>query len=239
MAYDEKKPRKQDEKEVSFPFPGIETRISRVADLYESRKQAAGTAHVALSSLQRWIAGEGMPAFDSLAALATGKGVSLDWIATGQGDMFLARRASSAGADDAGGVTRLPLWDSRCTEGSGPWSERVRVLTQIAFDLRLLDGKELDPVQLFLLKIDGDSMEGMLSDGDTVVVDLSRNVLEGEAIYVIYFDGHLYPKRLQRQLDGSVAIISQNRVYPQMNVSRQQLPELEIAGRVVWASGWI
>jgi phage repressor protein C with HTH and peptisase S24 domain len=102
-----------------------------------------------------------------------------------------------------------------------------------------LRGKGLDPLQLLAIQVDGDSMEGMLSDGDTVVVDLTRNVLEGEAIYVIHVDGHLYPKRLQRQIDGTVAIISQNKAYPQMNVPKQQLSDLEIVGRVLWASGWL
>ncbi|AKA81245.1 Phage repressor [Pseudomonas synxantha] len=82
-------------------------------------------------------------------------------------------------------------------------------------------------------------MEGLLSDGDTVLIDHSRNSLEGEAIYVIRLDDHLYAKRLQRQIGGGVAVISANTAYQTMTVSKENLNDLEIVGRVVWAGGWI
>ncbi len=82
-------------------------------------------------------------------------------------------------------------------------------------------------------------MEGFLSDGDTVLIDHSRNTLEGEAVYVIRLDDHLYAKRLQRHIGGGVAVISTNPAYQTMMVAKENLNELEIVGRVVWAGGWM
>ena len=82
-------------------------------------------------------------------------------------------------------------------------------------------------------------MQGLLSDGDTVMIDHRRSSLEGEAVYVIRLDDHLYAKRLQRQFDGTIHIISENKAYRDMIVPKEQLNDLEIIGRVVWAGGWI
>ncbi len=82
-------------------------------------------------------------------------------------------------------------------------------------------------------------MERLLSDGDTVMIDHSRSSLEGEAVYVIRLDDHLYAKRLQRQFDGSIHIISENKAYHDMVVPKERLNDLEILGRVVWAGGWM
>ncbi len=71
------------------------------------------------------------------------------------------------------------------------------------------------------------------------MIDHSRQSLEGEGVYVVHLDGHLYAKRLQRQFDGSIQIISQNKEYKSMVVPKDRLDELSIIGRVVWAGGWI
>ncbi|MBU0809649.1 MAG: helix-turn-helix transcriptional regulator [Gammaproteobacteria bacterium] len=239
MGYEEKKQKKAVGEEVSFPNTGIETRIAAVADLYESRKQAASTAQVALSSLQRWISGDGMPAFGSVALLASGKGISLDWIATGQGQMFLKPQEAEAPKDKDEAYAYVPLYDARCSAGNGAWNERSRVLVQLSFTRYSLRKKGLTPTDLACLRVDGDSMTGLLEDGDTVMIDQSRNALEGEGVYVVLLDDHLYAKRLQRDFDGSVRIISHNKEYQPVIVPRDRLAELHIVGRAVWAGGWL
>lgn len=244
MAYDESEQTELSKIGVPFPYSGIGTRIAAVADLYESRKAAAKAAGAALSSLQRWIAEEGTPAFDSVARLAHSKGVSLDWIATGKGEMLGAAKealapVATAIATDHEQYAMVPLYDARCSAGHGSWNEGCRVLTHLAFTRYSLRKKGLEAAHLSAIRVDGDSMEGLLKDGDTVLLDHRRNALEGEAVYVIRLDDHLYAKRLQRQFDGSVQIISENKAYQPMLVPKDRLGELEIIGRVVWAAGWM
>lgn len=230
-----------DPKKVSLADTGIETRIAAVANLYETRKQAALTAGVAVSSLSRWIAGEGMPAFDSLAALAAARGVSLDWIATGKGEMRLADSEGSESvlsATDAD-YAYIPLYDAYISQGHGAWNEGARVLAMLAFTRYSLRKKGLEPKQLAAVRVDGDSNEPELSEGDTVMVDLSRNHFQGEAFYVIRLNDLLYAKRLQREFDGSMSVISANTAYHPVRVPLERLDSLEIVGRVVWAGGWM
>ena len=112
----------------------------------------------------------------------------------------------------------VPLYDARCSAGHGAWTEGARVLTHLAFTTYSLRKQGLEPSKLSAIRVDGDSMEGVLSDGDTVLIDHSRNSLEGEAIYVIRLDDHLYAKRLQRQIGGGVAVISANAAYQTMRI---------------------
>lgn len=242
MPYEQSELSARDDRPVPFPFTGIGTRIGAVADLYDSRKAAAAAAGVSLSTLQRWIAEEGAPAFDSLARLAYGKGASLDWIATGAGAVQPDAKPVVAAFQeerDDGEYAFIPLYDARCSAGHGAWNERARVLTSLAFTRYSLRKKGLNPEYLACLRNDGDSMAGLIEDEDTVMIDQSRNTLEGEGVYVVLLDDHLYAKRLQRQFDGSVHVISENKAYPLMTVPKANLDQLQVVGRAVWAGGWL
>ncbi|HTN32188.1 MAG TPA: helix-turn-helix transcriptional regulator [Pseudomonas sp.] len=239
MTYSESEHSNSGQDAVPFPISGIGTRVAAIADLYESRKEAAATAGVSLSTLQRWIAGDGMPLFDSLARLAMAKGVLLEWVATGNGSMLSGAAAEGARSEAGDDYAFIPLYDARCSAGQGAWNEHCCVLAKLAFTRYSLRRKGLEPSNLSAVRVTGDSMEPLLSDGDTIMLDHSRNALEGEGVYVILLDDHLYAKRLQRQFDGSVSIISQNKEYQAMTVPKERLDELQIIGRAVWSGGWM
>ncbi|MCY1308700.1 putative HTH-type transcriptional regulator [compost metagenome] len=99
--------------------------------------------------------------------------------------------------------------------------------------------KGLELSQLAAIRVDGDSNEPILSDGDTVMIDLRRNETRGDAMYVIRIGEHLFAKRLQLQLDGGFQVISANPAYPPVHVPRDRLDDLVVIGRVVWAAGWM
>lgn len=133
----------------------------------------------------------------------------------------------------------VPLYDARISQGHGAWSDGARVLTMLAFTKYSLTKKGLQASQLAAVRVDGDSNEPFLKDGDTVMVDLSRNLIQGEAFYVIRLDDLLYAKRLQRQIDGGVVVISANTAYPAISVPADRLERLQVVGRVVWSGGWM
>lgn len=183
-------------------------------------------------AIRSYLSGETYPTLDRLEQIAQAADVSAMWLAFGE-----QRQTALVIEDDK--YAYVPLYDAHCSAGHGAWSEGATVLTQLAFTAYSLRKKGLDSARLSAIRVDGDSMEGLLSDGDTVMIDHSRSSLEGEAVYVIRLDDHLYAKRLQRQFDGSIHIISENKAYRDMVVPRDQLSDLEIIGRVVWAGGWI
>src|SRR5689334_23176475 len=64
-------------------------RIAKIADLYESRKLAAGAAGISTDQLQRYITGDGVVSFEAVSRMSGPKGASIDWVATGEGKMML------------------------------------------------------------------------------------------------------------------------------------------------------
>lgn len=186
-------------------------------------------------AIRSYLSGETYPTLDRLEQIATANEVSALWLAFGQSEKVKDERADYREDEYA----YIPLYDAHCSAGHGAWSEGCRVLTRLAFTRYSLRKKGLEPAQLSAIRVDGDSMEGLLRDGDTVLLDHRRNALEAEAVYVIRLDDHLYAKRLQRQFDGSVHIISQNKAYQTMVVPKERLDELTIIGRVVWAASWM
>ncbi|WP_240921185.1 XRE family transcriptional regulator [Metapseudomonas otitidis] len=209
-------------------------RLQRLVQIAGSANALAKRSGISQSGIQRYLKG-GEPTRKMLITLAECTGVSLLWLLTGQGSEFAQQDA--AREDDT--YSYVPLYDARCSAGSGAWNERTRVLVNLSFTRYSLRKKGLTPANLACLRVDGDSMTGLLEDGDTVMIDLRRNTLEGEGVYVVMLDDHLYAKRLQRQFDGSVLIISHNAAYKEMVVPKDRLSELHIIGRVVWAGGWM
>lgn len=242
---------------VPNPEEGIGTRIAEVADRIGSRKAAAQAAGVSASTLNRWITGESVPVFAGVARLCLSAGVSLDWVAYGDSltkamhrvhdkigsdeDLDSIRSAKSfdsAAGDGLSDYAFVPLYDAQCSAGAGAWNEGCRVLTHLSFTRYSLRKQGLTPDHLSAIRVDGDSMEPVLSSGDTVLIDHTRKTIEGEGIYVIRLDDHLYAKRLQRSFDG-VSVISENPAYHETTVPRDRIHELEIIGRAVWAAGWL
>lgn len=216
---------------------GLAERIRQCADIAGSGDELARLTAIPRRTLEYYLTGQSEPKVARCVDIAKAVGVDIGWLASGEGDRFKGDAAKSAPAEDK--YAYVPLYDARCSAGHGAWSEGAKVLTMLAFTAYSLRKQGLEPAKLSAIRVDGDSMEGLLNDGDTVMIDHARNALEGEAVYVIRLDDHLYAKRLQRQFDGSIHIISENKAYRDMVVPKEHLNDLEIIGRVVWAGGWV
>lgn len=216
--------------ERPIPLGGVGCFGDRLKEVMGSTAARAFARNCGLSegAIRSYLSGETFPTLDRLAQIAHASKVDAMWLAFG---------GTAKVEEDA--YAYIPLYDARCSAGNGAWNERSRVLVNLSFTRYSLRKKGLTPDNLVCLRVDGDSMMGLLEDGDTVMIDQSRNMLEGEGVYVVLLDDHLYAKRLQRQFDGSVLIISHNKEYKEMTVPKDRLAELQIIGRVVWAGGWM
>lgn len=101
-------------------------RISVVVDLYDAKNMAAEAANVTWKQLARYLRGLNQPAFVTLAKLCAPKGVSLDWLATGEGPMLVRDRMSQSASEieRALGADEVPLNDgllANVVEGLETW----------------------------------------------------------------------------------------------------------------------
>lgn len=95
-------------------------------------------------------------------------------------------------------------------------------------------GLKASPSQLRIMKVEGDSMEPTLFDGDTVLVDMDRKAPNPPGIFVLDDGMGLVAKRLQHVPNSdppAVRVISDNKHYPEYERTAE---EINIIGRIRW-----
>jgi phage repressor protein C with HTH and peptisase S24 domain len=88
--------------------------------------------------------------------------------------------------------------------------------------------------QLASIKVAGDSMASTLIDGETIIIDTSVNRVDVSGIYVITMRGDRLVKRIDRKLDDSLVIISDNPRYTPDVLPPGRAADLTVMGRMVW-----
>ena len=129
-------------------------------------------------------------------------------------------------------VPRLPIGASA---GSGAIPDGEAAFAAFKFSRRWLLEQGLEAAQLSTIKVEGDSMEPLLNDGDEILVDRSNRPFR-DGIHVVRLGDTLMVKRVASAGAGRFSLLSQNLAYPPVNV---EADELEIIGRVVWKGGRI
>ncbi len=127
-------------------------------------------------------------------------------------------------------VPRLPLG---AAAGPGAMAVDEAPFDSFRFSRRWLRDQGLSGAQLSAIRVQGDSMEPLLHDGDEILVDRAQRSLR-DGIHVVRLGDALMVKRLAAAGPGRATLLSQNFQYPPVEVA---LDELEIVGRVVWKSG--
>ena len=127
-------------------------------------------------------------------------------------------------------VPRLALGASA---GSGLLAGEELPIGAFRFGARWLREQGLDPAQLSAIRVEGDSMEATLRDGDEILVDRTPRPWR-DGIHVVRAGDALLVKRLDTGRPGVIALVSDNPAYRTLELTPG---ELEVIGRVVWKSG--
>lgn len=191
-------------------------------------------------------------------------GVNLDWLLTGEGPKYregyplrtpsteekdlssvqtpehLTFATSAVSEEEKKkakelGYTLVPRYDVLASAGGGADVHSEQVVDHLAFKTAWLKtDMGLAPNHLTLISAVGDSMEPTIREGDLLLIDHTQDQVTEDAIYVLRHDGLLIAKRLQKALDGTIYIRSDNTIYKELTVSKDNLADLRIVGRVVW-----
>lgn len=212
------------------------TRLRKLESGFANREEAARAAGVAKSTLQRWIEGKSDPSFEGLVRLAAAAGVSVEWLATGQGKQGPSVEGLRQQIKGIGnGFVMVPRYNVEASAGPGALADEENILDHMAFQegwvRRTL---RADPRKLALISAVGDSMEPTIRAGDLLLIDTGVNEVIDDAIYVIAMDGHLVVKRLQRFFGGAVAVKSDNPTYVEQTLNADEAGYTTVAGRVRW-----
>ena len=145
---------------------------------------------------------------------------------------------SVLGGPEAGasrtGMRLIPKLAVGASAGAGAIPGRETLAGKIGFDEKWLRKQGLDPANLSLIQVDGDSMSPTLNHGDDIMVD--KRAAAGplrDGVHVIRLEDVLMVKRLASGPSGRLSVLSDNPAYPGW-------PDVDgatvtIIGRVVWA----
>ena len=128
----------------------------------------------------------------------------------------------------------VPRYEVRALAGGGanvfdePEAERV------PFHQTLLRGLRCNLSDLAMIEVQGDSMEPTLAEGEPILLDRTVDRISRDSIYVLRLDDELLVKRIQRGLDGSLTVISDNPRYQPQRLTPELLDQITVIGEVVW-----
>lgn len=175
------------------------------------------------------VKGRAKPGFEYMKMLSDEFKISLDWLILGQGEMVPDEYSNQSD------FVYVPRYDIQASAGHGALVHSEQIVDHLAFRKDWVCGElKTSPKELVLISASGDSMEPTIEDKDLLLVNLTQNTLSKEGIFVIRIDEILLAKRLQKHIDGSVHIISDNRNYETYRLLPENLKDLSILGRVVW-----
>ena len=131
------------------------------------------------------------------------------------------------------GWVEVPRLDLGAAAGAGRVPGGEGAFDTFRFSRRWLEEQGLARADLSAIRVEGDSMEPLLNDGDEILVDRSPRAFR-DGIHVVRVGDTLMVKRVASAGPGRIALLSQNLAYPPVEVAAD---EIAIIGRVVWKGG--
>ena len=156
-------------------------------------------------------------------ALARALGVTLEQLMSDDMDALITAptpsalagapvRALAEGEDPGDGYVQIPEYEVRFAAGNG----RTALFDEIdgtkprTYRVEWFAAAGINPAHAKCFKVHGDSMEPMLYDGDSVLVNLAETDIMNGKVYAIRYGDELRIKRCYKRLDGGLVLRSDN-----------------------------
>ena len=155
-------------------------------------------------------------------------GFNPHWIETGIGNVFM--QTESGGDVD---FKTIPKVAARLSAGTGSFDCEETVTDYLSFQTRWLSGKG-SAEDMVAMEVFGQSMEPVIKEGDTVLIDQSqKNILAG-AIYAVGVEDTILIKRLEKH-PNKLVLCSDNKNYDSIYLEREETDKVRIIGKVIWS----
>nr|WP_089084536.1 helix-turn-helix transcriptional regulator [Aquitalea magnusonii] len=224
---------------------GFHQRLASLLPAFKSVRAFATASGVSQTGLQRLING-GEPTLSTLIALAKAGGVSVEWLATGQGasptDQAVDGNKRSCPCHDTLGnpvdleeFVFIPRYNLKAAAGHGAAVSGEKPMFTMSFRKYWIENYlRVDPKDLSVLSVKGDSMEGVLNDRDVILVNHADTHLTS-GLYVLRVDNDLIVKRVQKLPGAKLRVLSANEAYDPFEIDMNS-PDVDfsVIGRVVW-----
>lgn len=189
-------------------------------------------------SVNAWLRGESGPSLVNARDAALALGVSVQWLATGEGTALEGKPSVDPTPDFDADFTLIPRYEVNLSAGPGLLPDTEHVEERLAFSKVWLSRNLINPAHAGLVRVRGDSMAPTLPDGALALVHTAEARVDREGVYAFSRDGEAFVKRLVPVAIGpggtptSIVIISDGgSIQPEM-VTGPALGDLRVVGRV-------
>lgn len=136
--------------------------------------------------------------------------------------------------DDLGDEFALiPGYRIQVSAGNGAFNDdQVVPCRYLAFRRKWLSWRGFSEKDLVIVWAKGDSMEPTINNNDTLVVNMAQTRPIDGNLYVFRNDDTLFVKRYQ-ELPSAWRLISDNKIYPPLDIPKQEQHQFEVVGQVV------
>jgi len=155
-------------------------------------------------------------------------GFNPEWIETGIGNVFIHKQS---GHDVE--FKYIPKVAARLSAGTGSFDCKETVTDYLSFQTKWLASKG-SANNMVAMEVFGQSMEPVIKEGDTVLIDQSqKNILAG-AIYAVGVEDTILVKRLEKH-PNKLVLCSDNKDYEPIYLEREEADKIRIIGKVIWS----
>jgi len=158
-------------------------------------------------------------------------GINPQWVDTGQGPVFIKPGQAGDAPDNA--FRRVPKVAARLSAGTGSFDCDDAVTEHLSFPRAWLARKGA-AASMVAMEVFGQSMEPLIREGDTVLIDQSQARIMAGAIYAVGVDDTILVKRLEKHPDALV-LNSDNPSFSPIRLDYHSLDKVRILGRVIWS----
>lgn len=128
----------------------------------------------------------------------------------------------------------IPGYSVQVSAGNGSAGSDTQIPSRhLAFRKQWLEYKGYKQQDLIALWAKGDSMEPMIGDNNTLIVHTKEKHPTDGNVYVLRLEDQLWVKRIQVTPLGSYLLISDNSIYPSMEIKKEDMKNFEVIGKVV------
>lgn len=215
-----------------------------------SRADMAIKLGISAGTIQNYENGHREPPATFVVNLALSTGVSLNWLLLGKGlitdnvsidyepqgnyHTLADIKDTNGNIVDLDEFVFIPRYGVKAAAGHGATITDEAPTFSMAFSRYWIENiLRAYPSDLSVINVKGDSMEGILNDKDTILIDHSQT--NGDGLFVLRISGDLLVKRVQVLPENRLSIISANPAYNTFNISSNYTgDDFVIIGKVVW-----
>ncbi len=207
-----------------------------------TRKDLAQYVGVTSGAISQWMRG-GITTMSSQNAQKVSEflGVSNAWLITGRGDVERSNIVpAEEQANDFIPIQAYNKIEFGAGERDEPTPDEIEDTHTVSYRASFFRSMGVNPKNCRRYRVDGDSMEPLLRDGDYILCDCSpTTVIVDNAVYAFVYGNQLKVKHLIKTRQGLI-IRSENPLYPEELVPPEEAAEqIHIIGRVIERSGVI